>query len=346
MPVACYVANTLIRTRRGDVAIEALAIGDLVLTSSGAYRPIRWLGCAVVDCRDPADTAEVLPIRVRRDAFGPNRPSEDLWLSPGHSVCVDVLEEVLVRVGSLVNGATIVQEAVESVTYWHLELDSHDIVIANNMPAESYINVDNRAFFRDGFGKPDATPASLDDYCRPLIQDEATTAVLNKCLRARAMRLGWALEAVTPAFHLLVDGVVVRPRIAGGLARFLVPPDAANVWLISQTFVPAQVADTTDGRTLGLYIGAIRVDDGFGVRREIAMSDPCLQVGFHAFEVETGGIWTSGRALLPPSLWAGCQDLFFLTIAFAENNHRAWERRAIPDRETPANPALCLVHVA
>ena len=38
---------------------------------------------------------------------------------------------------------------VDKVSYWHVELDSHDILIANNLPAESYMAMSNRAFFEE-----------------------------------------------------------------------------------------------------------------------------------------------------------------------------------------------------
>jgi hypothetical protein len=58
---------------------------------------------------------------------------------------------VLVQAKHLVNGATIIQaDDVEQVEYFHIELESHDILFANGAPAETYVNCDNRLMFANG----------------------------------------------------------------------------------------------------------------------------------------------------------------------------------------------------
>jgi hypothetical protein len=44
----------------------------------------------------------------------------------------------------LCNGATIRQESVAVVEYYHVELDAHDIMLAEGLPAESYLDTGNR----------------------------------------------------------------------------------------------------------------------------------------------------------------------------------------------------------
>jgi hypothetical protein len=71
--------------------------------------------------------AEVWPLRVCAGAFTPGTPHRNLWLSPDHAVFVDRDGEgaapgVLVPVHYLINGATIVQECRDDVSYWHVEL--------------------------------------------------------------------------------------------------------------------------------------------------------------------------------------------------------------------------------
>jgi hypothetical protein len=90
MPVTCFVAGALIRRPEGEVAVETLRVGDLVITSSGEARPVKWIGHRNVDCRAHPGPSAIYPIRIAVDAFGANRPSEDLFVSPGHSIAVDL----------------------------------------------------------------------------------------------------------------------------------------------------------------------------------------------------------------------------------------------------------------
>jgi hypothetical protein len=80
------------------------------------------------------------PIRIRAGAFGANLPRRDLRLSPGHHLFADGL---LVPASALVNGETILVDPVEPVTYWHVELDSHDVLLAEALPCDSYLDTGN-----------------------------------------------------------------------------------------------------------------------------------------------------------------------------------------------------------
>ena len=48
-----------------------------------------------------------------------------------------------------VNGATIAQERVDAIGYWHLELPHHAVILAEGLAAESYLDTGNRAVFVD-----------------------------------------------------------------------------------------------------------------------------------------------------------------------------------------------------
>ena len=322
----CFAGGTRIRAVRGDaivdVAVEDLAVGDLVVTASGAHRPIRWLGHRTVDCRAHPRPHEAMPVRVAAQAFGPNRPARDLYVSPGHSICVDVLGEVLILASSLVNGSTIAQVEVDEVAYWHVELDSHDVILAENLPTESYLDMGNRGFFQEAdlvelAAGPDADPAlrTHADYCRPFVDGGALLDVVRSQLRRRAETDGWTLSNDLD-LHLVVDGRRLDPVVRGLTARFQMPAGASDVWLVSPASRPCDVMASGDARDLGLYIGALRIDDGFEAARAIAIDDPLLCFGFH--EVEEGvRRWTSGRARLPAALWEGCADGFYLRIDLA-----------------------------
>lgn len=141
----CFCAGTRIATERGMIAVEALSPGDRVHTlPDGTLRPVTWLGHRHVDCRRCPDPAQVWPIRVRAGAFARGRPCRDLRLSPDHAIFV---VGTLIPIRYLINGRTVVQEPREAVTYWHIELAQHSVVVAEGVPAETYLDTGNRAAF-------------------------------------------------------------------------------------------------------------------------------------------------------------------------------------------------------
>jgi Hint domain len=144
--IICYAKGTFIATARGMVSVEKLKIGDLILTISGKYEPLKWLGFRTVDCKRHPNQEDAHPVRIAKDAFGPNQPVRDLYLSPLHSVYVD---GILIPAIDLVNGSTVTQEVRSKITYFHVELPTHNAIYAEGLTAESYLDDNNRDFFVD-----------------------------------------------------------------------------------------------------------------------------------------------------------------------------------------------------
>ncbi|MGY4509014.1 Hint domain-containing protein [Bradyrhizobium sp. USDA 3650] len=141
----CFYSGTLIRTPQGDVAVEALKRGDLVLTHDGRTVPVDWVGIQTVSTVF-ADKMRSLPIRVRAGALGSNTPTRDLLISPDHALLVDGM---LIQAGALVNGSSITREpeVPATFTYYHVEVEDHSLVLAEGTPAETFIdNVDRLGF--------------------------------------------------------------------------------------------------------------------------------------------------------------------------------------------------------
>ena len=102
----------------------------------------------------------------------------------------------MIAAGTLVNGSTIRQVDVDEVTYWHVELDGHDVIFAEDLPAESYLEMGNRGFFAESgvvtlAGLPDRPVRTHADFCRPFVDDgplhEAVKARLEKRAVERAV---------------------------------------------------------------------------------------------------------------------------------------------------------------
>ncbi|NOR60983.1 MAG: hypothetical protein GQ535_00620 [Rhodobacteraceae bacterium] len=133
---SCFVAGTLISTPRGEVAVERLTIGDLVLTTNGPM-PIRWVGH-----RRFAAKGKLAPICIAKGALGNTR---DLLVSPMHRLAISGLpvaalfaqNEVLVPAAALLNADQIYRKPGGEVTYYHILLDSHELLLAEGTLAES-----------------------------------------------------------------------------------------------------------------------------------------------------------------------------------------------------------------
>ena len=196
--VSCFVEGTRIAVPDGeDRAVEELTAGDLIMTASGTARPIVWVGRRMVDCaRHPAQRS-VWPVRIAAHAFAEGVPARDLCLSPDHGVLAG---DALMRIGHLCNGLTIVQEKVETVTYYHIELETHDVLLAEGLAAETYLDTDGRANFETAgavvrlhpdFGSGSADVAAIWEMfgCAPLVVAGPRLDQERRRLAARAVAL-------------------------------------------------------------------------------------------------------------------------------------------------------------
>ena len=140
----CFMAGTSVATPDGGIAVEQLSIGQLVKTVDGRSAPVRWIGRQTVS-RLFTDELR-LPVCIRAHAIDENVPCRDLLVSPGHALLVD---GVLAQAGTLVNGVSIVRErdVPATFTYYHVELDDHSLILAENVPAETFVDHVDRTNF-------------------------------------------------------------------------------------------------------------------------------------------------------------------------------------------------------
>lgn len=145
--LACFAAGTRIATPDGPVPVEALRVGQHVVCRGAGTAPIVWIGWRDVDCRRHPRPETVWPIRVRAGAFGDSVPSRDLLLSPDHAIYA---EGVLIPIRRLVDGDTVVRQQTDTVSYYHVELERHDILLAEDLPVESFLDTGTRSAFTNG----------------------------------------------------------------------------------------------------------------------------------------------------------------------------------------------------
>ena len=144
---ACYWRGTMILTEKGEIPVEKLRIGARVITASGEAKPVKWIGHRKFAGRFATGNLEILPVVLRAGSLGGGVPVRDLWVSPTHALLIG---DVLVEARHLVNGITVVQkQVVDWVAYFHVELEEHDVILADGAPAETYLEWGNRQTFHN-----------------------------------------------------------------------------------------------------------------------------------------------------------------------------------------------------
>lgn len=290
---ACFRAGTRLATPDGPVAVEDLDPGDEVLSAFGATLTVRWIGHRTLDCRRHPRPHDVAPVRIEAGAFRPGAPMRDLWLSPDHALFLD---GALIPARYLLNGATILQEEADEVTYFHVEVQdstgaaSHSVLLAEGLPAESYLDTGNRRAFANGGGQMQLHPDFAHDIWKragiaPLVTEGAKLRALRHRLAIRAIAMGHRLVN-NPCLTLEVDGRVVPQQPGTGPAVFLLPPGAQTALLHSRIFVPAHViAGSDDHRPLGVGVTRLLLDG-----RPVDLAT--LGEGWH--DPEAGHRWSDG----------------------------------------------------
>ena len=312
----CYVAGTRILTATGERMVESLLQGDIVLTLANGEltaQPVKWLGRRRIDLTAHPRPETVAPVRIRRGAFADNMPHTDLLVSPDHAIFVD---GKLICARQLINGTTIRQEKTwTSVEYFHVELDAHAILLAEGLPAESYLNTGNHGFFANS-GEPLVLHPDLTDEtdyptreagsCAPFVWDEASVRPVWQRLAERAAALGQPAPSrrppPIPALRLVAKGRTVRPLYGeNGLFIFALPKGATEVRLVSRAGAPTDARPWLDDRRrLGVHVERI-VLRGASEVREVPLDHPDLSQGWWAVERDGTAMrrWTDGDAVLP-----------------------------------------------
>ncbi|MCC7321122.1 MAG: Hint domain-containing protein [Rubellimicrobium sp.] len=139
MPV-CFAQGTAILTPGGEVAIERLLPGDMVMTRDHGPQPIRWIGRRAVGLAEQMVEPRLCAVLIRKDALGPGIPARDLRVTRQHRLLVADARGrgVLVAARLLVGRPGIDIAAPDRpLRYHHLLFDRHEIVTAQGCATES-----------------------------------------------------------------------------------------------------------------------------------------------------------------------------------------------------------------
>jgi hypothetical protein len=188
-------------------------------------------------------------------AFGPGMPAKNLALSPSHCVYVD---GVLIPVTHLVNGATILRDRqAAAMTYYHIELDRHDILLAEGLPTESYFDDGNRGALYHEIGR--RWPAR--HLFAPVVTRGARLAAVRRHLHKVALSHGFFLST-TPKLRVVAAGQSVIPEFRAGRhgmqLRFTLPEPAREMLLLPEISAPAETdPEAEDWREFSLCVAEL-----------------------------------------------------------------------------------------
>jgi hypothetical protein len=187
----CYCRGTMVRTDRGEVAVEGLRIGDRVITASGQATPIRWIGRRSYSGKFARSNLNILPVCFKAGSLARNVPHRDLFVSPEHAMFIG---GVLIPARHLVNGDSVFQASrTDLVEYFHIELDRHNVIVAEGALSETYADDDNRGRFHNAHEFRQLYPEHAKKrgalYCAPRVEDGYEVEQARIAIAARAVQL-------------------------------------------------------------------------------------------------------------------------------------------------------------
>lgn len=295
----CFARGTLIRTPEGEIAVEALEIGQLVSTPKGSM-PVRWLGQNSLNVLDQPSPEQEWLVRICAGALGDGIPKRDLLVTQEHCL---VFEGKMVPARMLVNGVSVLLDrTIEVYDYYHVGLDSHEPVWAEGALTESYLDTGNRAQFAqqhgtaDGSAVIDVTPALAIDTSRAFVEP------IHAAIAQRAGATPRHVETTDdPALHLVSEhGAVIYPSgIRNSMYMFLIPGNVQRLRLASRAARPCDVVGPfiDDRRELGVLVHRITLWEEMMDREIEAPFEQARLAGWHGLE-QGHHRWTNGSAFI------------------------------------------------
>ena len=310
--LVCFLSGSLISTPYGTKAVEDLNINDEIIAyvdGVATSRSVTWAGQARCNVRAhlPDDEAGY-PVRILKDAISDGVPFKDMLITAEHCLFFD---GKFVPARMLVNGRSIFfDKSITSYDYYHIETESHSVIMADGMLTESYLDTGNRNTFSQkgnvvSIGS--SRNLSWNDAAAPLTVSRETIELLFRKIERRADKAGFALQAEARPLtnesnlHLTTDtGAVIRPaRENNGRVMFMIPSGVESVRIVSNASRPCDVIGPfiDDRRSLGILVGTVTL---FESNRTRTLTDHLHDAQLSGWNnVEEGTMrWTSGNALL------------------------------------------------
>ncbi len=315
----CFQSGTHLRTESGEIRVDQLRTGDRVAVIEGSeikLKPVIWVGHRRIDIASYPQPNVAQTIRITRNAFAEGVPVRDLLVSPDHAIFVD---DMLIPAKLLVNGGSIFQDpSVREIHYFHVELERHGVLIAEGVPAESYLDCGTRHNFENGGSTITLWPnffhgskASADRSCYRLAEDAESVHPVWVRLAKRSSVLGFvASSPVTitdPGFKVIAAGREILPAYRDSDRYVFVLPANANanananataMELVSRSVVPGDIeAWLSDRRRLGVLVLRISLRSEAELF-DIALDSPALGEGWWGVEQSGCKAWrrTDGKA--------------------------------------------------
>ncbi|OYV35943.1 MAG: hypothetical protein B7Z81_08025 [Acidocella sp. 20-61-6] len=273
--IPCFMRGTRLLTPNGYKPVEDFKPDDPIITLAGGRRRVCWVGWRTLDLGGKPAAG---PVRFAPGSLGEGVPARPVYLSPLHAV---FLQGVLVPACHLVNGATITEESQAAVTYYHVELERHDVLLADGMPAESYLDTGNRGELYHELGKR----GTCRKPCAALVSGGPKLSEIRRTLHGIALQAGFSLT-----YHAGLRGVVGRKTVmpvqawkAGRrTAVFPIPDPAAVLGLVTQSAAPADTdPESEDRRQLGICLAR--------VPKQVELGG-----GWYEKALDDAGIWMAG----------------------------------------------------
>lgn len=305
----CFLPGSMIRTTRGDVAVEDIQVGDMVVAfeqGTQVERAVVWVGRkrAIVRPDLPDDEAGY-PVRISKGALAENVPYKDMLVTPEHCL---FLNGAFVPARMMVNGGNIAYDySLTSYDYYHVETEQHAVIMADGALTESYLNTGDRNSFTETGNAPKRLTRTLnweDDAAARLEVRTEVVKPLFDAIAARAETIAARNRPVThdPDVHLVTEtgALLRRVRTKGNMVSFVLPASVKSVRIVSRHGRPADTIGpfVDDRRTLGVLVGKVMVHDARNMQEITDHLTTQTLHGWHGVEAAPMR-WTNGNASLP-----------------------------------------------